>query len=74
MCQRSAHDQKREFPEPGLGVFEAKFLEPYRLLPVNGQGREADSKIEKILISDCFRALKYILKRFMNTNHLWFLK
>lgn len=47
VCQHSVHDQKREFLEPGLGVLGATFLEPYSLLPVNGQGREADSKIEK---------------------------
>ena len=41
---------------------------------MKGQRWEVNSKIETLNNFDCFVALKYILKRFTNTNHLWFLR
>lgn len=59
-----------------LEIFRAKVLESHRLLCMKGQRWEVNSKIDRNILnnSDCFVALKYILKRFTNTNHLWFLK
>lgn len=53
-----------------LEIFRAKVLESHRLLCMKGQRWEVNSKIDRNIFnnSDCFVALKYVLKRFTKTQ------
>lgn len=65
-----------EYENRNLEFFRAKVVEPYSLLHRKGQRWEVDSKIDRNILNnfDCFIGLKYMLERFTNTNHSWFLK